>query len=266
MSLLFYENRNKMKWTFIKQNLLKAGLIFLFSPFVSTAQKDVAYQVNSWSMLFWNVKIGESTKLFGDFQMRRNKFFKFKQQNLVRIGVKKKVTKSTVIALGYAFVETFPYGEQPLLHTSDEERVFQDLITSQHWKSSEFSHRFRLEERWLDTYRTTNKMILKDINFNLRFRYKLSFSPPIIILKNESKIKLNLAEEIFLNAPDSSNLTFGQNWTSFSLMYELPSGISLGTGMLQQYLEKGNNTQIEINSTFLVFMKISFEKLRTHTK
>ena len=61
-------------------------------------------------------------------QVRRADFGKNWQQFMVRPGVNYAFTPALSASLGYAYVETHPYGDYPALDTFPEHRIWQQLI------------------------------------------------------------------------------------------------------------------------------------------
>ena len=63
-----------------------------------------------------------------EYQWRRENYITEWQQSLVRIGANYKLNQNLLFRIGYAWIETFPYGEIPLNASGrdfTERRIFE---------------------------------------------------------------------------------------------------------------------------------------------
>lgn len=67
-----------------------------------------------WYNYFGTFKINDKFGIHTEFQWRRDKFITDRQQNLLRLGVNYQLNPKIQLRLGYAQIETAPYGEIPL--------------------------------------------------------------------------------------------------------------------------------------------------------
>lgn len=108
-----------------------------------------------WLNTFANIKTGKKTQLHTEYQFRREGPVANWQQSLLRVGVSYAPEKSLQIRAGYAWIETFAYGDTPLNaygKTFTEHRTFQSLHLNHKSGKLDFSHRYMLEQRWIGTY------------------------------------------------------------------------------------------------------------------
>ena len=109
-----------------------------------------------------------------EYQWRRENIVKDWQQSLFRTGVNYQVNNKLSFRVGYAWIETFPYGDIPLQASGKrfpEHRAFQMVTVADNINRVEMSHRFMLEQRWIGRY--TNTALSKPDDFLLlnRLRY-----------------------------------------------------------------------------------------------
>lgn len=156
-------------------NLILIGL-FVILPFPLLAQTSRISTHNTigWYNYFGTFRLSNPVSLHTEFQWRRNKIITEWQQSLLRVGVNYQASPNVLLRLGYAWAETFSYGEIPLnVYGKDftEHRIFQMMQLIQ--KESKFTcyHRFMLEQRWVGKY-TEPQLIREDAFIFLnRFRY-----------------------------------------------------------------------------------------------
>ncbi len=90
-----------------------------------------------------------------EYQFRRDDLVKSWQQSLLRTGVNYQVNERLTVRLGYAWIETFPYGDFPIQAAGRqfaEHRSYQMATLSNPVGRVEVSHRFMLEQRWFGRY------------------------------------------------------------------------------------------------------------------
>lgn len=101
-------------------------------------------------MYFGNHRLSEKWSLHTEYQWRRSEIVKNWQQSLARVGVDYRTGDKAMVTAGYAWIVSFPYGEQPIDFTAYEHRIWQQLILTQRSGRFNFQHRYRLEQRWLE--------------------------------------------------------------------------------------------------------------------
>ena len=116
---------------------------------------------------------------------------------------------SATLTAGYAYVKTWPYDN--LNDTSsDENRLWEQLVLKNNLGFVYFEHRYRLEQRWVQKV---------EINYSNRIRYRLLLTAPFT---NDGIIPGTLFgiiyDEIFLNLGEPE--TFDQNRLYFAFGYQ----------------------------------------------
>jgi len=117
-------------------------------------------------------------------------------QSIIRPGVGYKLSDQFSVWLGYAWVRTYPEGQD---HT-DEHRIWQQLSWNKPYSWGELATRTRLEQRFLNTGNDAG----------WRFRQFLKYTYPIF----SERVYLSLWDEVFVNINSTdwgANSGFGQN-------------------------------------------------------
>lgn len=136
-----------------------------------------------WYNYFGTFKITEKIGIHTEYQWRRNNLIKDWQQSLLRIGVNYQLKPSTLVRFGYAWIETFPYGEIPINSLGrdfTEHRLFQMVQLSNRDGIVEFSHRFMLEQRFVGRYSSLDVDAEDEFPLLHRMRYMVRLQIPLI--------------------------------------------------------------------------------------
>ena len=161
---------------------------------------------NGWYSYLGNHRIAEKFLIHTEYQWRRADIVSTWQQSLKRVGLEYKITDNVLVANGYAYIATWPYGNQPALYTYGEHRLWQQLVVNQKIGRFYINHRYRMEERWLQ-----NKVINKHQEYEHayfvyrnRARYRFMLTIPITHkeLTNNS---------LFITVNNEAFVSFGKN-------------------------------------------------------
>ncbi len=197
-----------------------------------------------WFNNFTNIKFSKKWSGHLEYQWRREAFIKNWQQSLFRTGINYQVNDKLVIRFGYAWVETFSYGEIPLQAAGKrfpEHRIYQMVTLSDKSKNIELSHRFMLEQRWVGRY--TNIALTKpdDFLFLNRLRYMYRMQKAIGKKTIEDKTAYaGIYDEIFIGFGKNVNENvFDQNRLAILLGYRFNKKLRIEGGFLQQIVQLG---------------------------
>jgi hypothetical protein len=103
-----------------------------------------------WVGAYLEQPVGKTLSLWFDGQWRRMDLGARPQQLLLRPGVYLELAPGVKVGGGYAYIATAPYGTFPIPSPLREHRAWQDLLLSHPAGSVGVSHRFRLEQRWVN--------------------------------------------------------------------------------------------------------------------
>ncbi|WP_373068481.1 DUF2490 domain-containing protein [Gemmatimonas sp.] len=122
----------------------------LLAPLTAPAQAwQSASQDAMWVGTFVDQPITAKTSLWFDNSWRSMDFGARPQQVLLRPGVQYTLAPGVRVAAGYAYIATAPYGALPSPNPLREQRTWQQLTLTHKGGPVTFSHRYRLEQRWI---------------------------------------------------------------------------------------------------------------------
>ena len=200
-------------------------LIILFLPLYGFSQSS---DLGNWIIYFGNKKIDSKWNWHHEVQYRNYDAIGDLEQLLLRTGIGYNLSENNNnLLLGYGYI----HGQNYIGDTDDklkvnEHRVYQQFITKQSFGKLKIQHRYRFEQRWVES------------DFKLRFRYFLSLN--LLLNKPEmvdGAFYLSSYNEIFLNT--KSNV-FDRNRLYGGLGYKLNKTVRFEVGYMNQFL--GNST------------------------
>ncbi len=226
----------------IQFGLLVAGMLSVLSTSAQET-RDVATHQHTWFMAFGNHRLSDTWGVHTEYQFRRTDLGQDWQQSLMRIGLDWHRSEQHVVTAGYGWIRSYPYGEQPIAQLFDEHRIWQQLITKSKTGAINWTHRYRLEQRFMDRPEGSAWQ------HRARYFVQISWSIP-----NHTNWSISAYEEAFIGLRDLAMPVINllqQNRLSAALNYRLNNGTSLQVGWLQQVLWKGDG-RAENNQTLLL--------------
>jgi len=237
-------------------------LPFLCLSLLSFAQNDRLNDHNNtnWLQAFNTIKLDKNWSLHAEYQWRRENGLKDWQQSLLRVGVNRKLNDQVTVHIGYGWIETFPYGDFPIASagTFPEHRLYEQISFKQPIKKWTFTHRFRVEQRWLGRVQPGTDREIETWLFLHRFRYQ--FRTQVAITPT---LYLVVADEIFIGAGKNVGVNiFDQNRVFLSAGYKINKTVSVEAGYFNQTLQQGrrvnNNTIMQNNNGINASAFLSF--------
>src|SRR5687767_3720742 len=125
------------------------ALVFFNTLFTQAQTRIHTNNSNAWLMYFGNHKFSERIGLHAEVQWRRSELFSENQQLLLRTGLDYYLKPGLRFTVGYAFVQTYPYGEFAVQHAFPEHRIWQQVLMQQDLGKVKLAHRYRLEQRMI---------------------------------------------------------------------------------------------------------------------
>ena len=243
-------------------------IVFLsFNPNSINAQNTRLKNYNTigWYNYFGTFKVSEKFGIHTEYQFRRNDIITNWQQSLLRVGVNYQLNPKIQFRLGYAWIETFPYGEIPINGMGKnftEHRLFQMATITDKVSIVEFSHRFMLEQRLVGRYSNAN--LTNEDEFPLLNRFRYLYRMQLPLKGKEIKVKtpyLAIYDEVFISFGKNVNENiFDQNRVGILIGYRVSSSIRIEAGYLNQTLQLGrevnnrnvfqHNNGVIINANF----------------
>jgi hypothetical protein len=213
-----------------------------------------------WYNYFGTFKVAKKYSIHTEYQFRRANTITDWQQSLLRLGVNYHVNPRVLFRLGYAWIETFSYGEIPLNGLGrdfTEHRIFQMMQLSSKEGRFDFSHRFMLEQRFVGRYSST--LMEREDEFPLlhRARYMLRVQTPLLGKEFKNKTPyLAVYDEIFIGFGENVNANvFDQNRLGLLLGMNWDKNLRFEAGYLNQILQFGrqiNNQNVFQNNHGLI--------------
>lgn len=235
-------------------NNLKFKCFFIFISFLLelsiVAQKQIDDQVHGWLVYQGNHHLSTKFDLHTEYQWRRADGFADWQQSLTRIGFDYKLNPSVTVSGGYGWILTYPYGSQPIANRTNENRLWQQVILKQPIGNFQVQHRYRLEQRWIDT------------QFKQRMRYRAQVLIPL------QKSFVDKKQGLFMNVNDEVFLGFGngigknildQNRFIGAVGYQFNKDFQVQMGYLNQFVIKTDGLHMERNHTLWTSVAYNFD-------
>jgi hypothetical protein len=210
------------------------AFILLLSIFCAVAygQSTRVHSKNNhaWFMYFGNHKVSEKFGIHAEAQWRRSEFVSEAQQLLLRTGVDYYLHGNSRLTVGYAFIQTYPYGDFAVPNAFPEHRIWQQFTTAQSWNNLRLAHRYRLEQRMIGNAATGK---FGDGRYENRFRYMAKVT--LDLSKGERPLFVALYDEVFINfGKDVAYNLFDQNRAYAAIGFTLSPAMKLETGYLLQ--------------------------------
>jgi hypothetical protein len=197
-----------------------------------------------WYNYFGTFKLSEKTGIHTEYQWRRNDLISNWQQGLLRIGLNYNVTPRALFRVGYAWAETFPYGEYALNKLGrefTEHRIFEMVQLSHKEGIVDISHRFMLEQRFIGRYSTANETTEDEYPLSNRARYMVRLQVPLHGREIKDKTAyFAVYDEVLVGFGENVNANiFDQNRIGILLGYRFNKTLRIEGGYLNQTLQFG---------------------------
>lgn len=217
--------------TRMRNSILRLSVLVLFA---ASAQAQSS-RTGNWLIYYGNQPLGKGWNLWNEAQYRSYNAVGDLEQLLLRTGIGKNLSEgNNNLLLGYAFILSEPYvsGTTGGKRTTREHRLFQQLITRQSFGRVFLQHRYRLEQRFLET------------GFRSRFRYFVGVNLPLNKARMEAgACYLSAYNEFFLHL---DRPVFDRNRVYGALGWVLRKDLRLELGMMTQILETRSRPQVQV--------------------
>ncbi|HTN46231.1 MAG TPA: DUF2490 domain-containing protein [Flavipsychrobacter sp.] len=214
--------------------LKKSAFLVTLSVFICAAAGAQPSSLGNWWVYFGNKQLDKKWNWSHELQYRNYNVAGDLEQLLVRTGIGYNLSENNNnLLLGYGFIRTEPY----IAHTDEktvvnEHRLFQQFITRQSYPHILVQHRYRVEERFIES------------NFRMRFRYFLSVNVPINNATLAPKtFYLSAYNEIFLNAKAP---VFDRNRLYGAGGYVINKRFRCELGFMRQMLNTDSRNQLQV--------------------
>ena len=246
--------------------------LFILISQLSFAQEQRLADHNSigWFVFTGSIKIKSKIAVHTEYQWRRAETVKNWQQGLFRTGINYTAGKNVNIIAGYAFAQTYVYGDYPAAFAFPEHRIFEQVIVKNPIGSLDLSHRFMLEQRFVGKVAMPNAVKHTDYSFLNRIRYRVRGELP---LHRKTAVKkpwsIIAQDEIFIGWGKNAGANiFDQNRIGLLLGYKLNKTIKLEAGYINQTLQQAGriNSQpvYQYNNGFMLAANLNLNMIKTN--
>jgi hypothetical protein len=219
-----------------KISLVVLMIAFMLPNFAQSQESDFG----NWLIYIGNKKLNEKWNLHNEVQYRNYNAIGDLEQLLLRTGLGYTFNeRKNNVLLGYGYILSENYiGNTDEKVSVNEHRIFQQFTSKQIVGKVKLNHRYRFEQRFVES------------DFKMRFRYFLGINIQLKC-KEEGKddFYLSAYNEIFLNTKTS---IFDRNRVYGGLGYKINKNIRIEAGYMNQFFETSSRDQFNI-ITFVNF-------------
>lgn len=219
-----------MNHKMIKNKVGIIALIFgLMLPSLAQSQES---NFGNWLIYIGNKKLNDKWNLHHEVQYRNYNAIGDLEQLLLRTGLGYTFNdKKNNVLLGYGYILSENYiGDTDNKIDVNEHRIFQQLTSKQKIGIVNLNHRYRFEQRFVES------------DFKMRLRYFLGINIPLS-KKENNKFYVSSYNEIFLNTESS---VFDRNRLYGGLGFHINKNIRLEAGYMNQFFEQSNRDQFNV--------------------
>jgi hypothetical protein len=251
------------------QNKVLVTIFVTISVYFCQAQNPRLSDHNTigWYNYFGTFRLNSKFGIHSEYQWRRNDYINEWQQSLLRTGINYQINPKMQLRLGYAWIETFNYGDIPLNGLGKdftEHRLYQMLTVTDKISAIDISHRFMLEQRWVGRYSNAGLEKEDEFPFLNRLRYMVRAQFPL--RGNEVKDKtpyMAIYDEIMIGfGKNVAENIFDQNRVGIVLGYKFSSTIKVEAGYINQIIQLGreinNQNVFQYNNGLIVNTILNF--------
>ncbi|UYZ62340.1 DUF2490 domain-containing protein [Hymenobacter weizhouensis] len=252
--------------------LLAAGLLLAARPAAAQNTRLNDRNTIGWLTNTTTLRFAERWSGHLEYQFRRENGLADWQQSLLRTGVNYQVNDRLTVRLGYAWIETFPYGDYPIQAAGrqfPEHRIYQMATLSNPIGRVEVSHRFMLEQRWFGRFLSPTSPDPDEWVYVNRLRYMARVQVPLSQPGPGGRGPYAAAyDEIFLGFGRNVNENvFDQNRLALLLGYRFGPAFRIEGGFFQQRLQlpreiEGRNV-FQRNNGFIVNTVVNLDLRRS---
>jgi len=194
-------------------------------------------EVGNWLMYFGTNRITDDWSIHTEVQYRNHKLAPVHiEQLLLRTGLNYHISNNAIATVGYGYIASHDFESDQKSPESTEHRIFQQLILINKISRLKFEHRYRFEQRWVDS------------DYRSRLRYRLMVFLPI----NKPTITtgtifLGVYDEIFMNTKE---IFFDRNRFYVALGYQISKTTQVQVGYLRQRVNAFGKDYLQLGVVF----------------
>lgn len=225
-------------------------LIVIFHPWNnSTSGQDRISTVNqhAWFSYTGDHPVSKRWELHLEGQWRRHDLGLKWQQLQLRPAVNYALNQSAVVMTGYAFTDTFQYGDYPVPYRFPEHRAFEQILLKHRIGKVDLQHRYRLEQRFFGARSDPAVDRIDSSRYENRFRHLTRINIP---LTPDRQYYIGVYEEFFINfGKNVAENVFDQNRAYVALGLPIAKDTRIEVGYLLQIIQQRDGRVFEYNHT-----------------
>lgn len=222
------------------------GIVIFLNYNTSSAQTSSG-KTGVWLMGFNQTRLHDKWSIHTEAQYRSFEINPNTEQMLLRGGINYHINNSVFISIGYAYITNYAFDKEQVSGVQvSENRIWQQFYTRNTIGRCLFEHRYRLEQRWIQSNNNTRYLD--------RIRYLLRVTIPL----NKKEIEkntlfLSFYDEIFINLTSSP---YDRNRLYGGIGYQFLPNANIQIGYLAQTV----NTTTKQYLQAAIFYNIDFRK------
>lgn len=214
----------------MKNNLVL--LIVILGSFSGFSQNDGQEDLGAWAMLFTTNRISEKMSIHAEVQYRNYEFGANFNQLLLRTALNYNLSDNAMASFGYGNITTDgTFEDFEGEENTNEHRIYQQFVLRNSVGKLKFSHRYRLEQRFIN-----NPVSGNDTQHRARYFLRLTYPLSDILY-------LTAYDEVFLNLQGD---TFGQNRIYGALGYKFNKNVRSEVGFLKNHIGNRNFERFQV--------------------
>lgn len=203
---------------------------------IITAQETGEDDLGFWAMYFGTNRVSDDLSIHTEAQFRFYEPGSNFNQMLLRTGLNYHLSEKAIATLGYGYIETDPTFPEPDGESNTtEHRIFQQFVLNNSLGKFKFSHRYRIEQRFISSPVTGD-----DTQHRARYLFRVTY--PI----SESWF-LSAYDEIFINLQEP---LFGQNRLYGAVGYVINNNVNVQFGYLKNHFTGANFDRLQLGVTW----------------
>ena len=198
------------------------------------AQQD---ELGNWLMYFGTNRVADKWSIHSEIQ-HRNHTVKFGniEQLLLRTGVNYHLSSNAILTGGLGYIDSYVFESPQDGPETSEWRFFQQMILINQVGRLKFEHRYRLEQRWVNS----------DFRHRVRYRF-MAFLPLNKPRITQGTVFFALYDEIFLNTEQTF---FDRNRFYLALGYQISPISQIQVGWMRQQVNDFGKNYLQLGFVF----------------
>lgn len=254
---------------FSKTKLLFSSIFLVLISQSVFCQNRISNHNNiGWYAYNGTFKLDSKFSIHTEYQWRRNDYIETWQQSLLRLGINYQANPNLQLRLGYAWAETFPYGEIPINGMGKdftEHRIYEMATVTDKIGKIDLSHRFMLEQRWVGRYSNADLTSEDQYPFLNRARYMIRLQMPLKGNSIADKTPyVAVYDELMIGfGKNVGENIFDQNRIGVLVGYKFNNLVRVEGGYLNQIVQLGREVEgknvFQYNNGFIVSANFTFD-------